>query len=65
MATEAMIGKGTRAGLRVISDRIQPGASPPGVGSTKMARPNQTKDMPKVTTIDGKFRRWIRAPKPA
>ena len=53
---EAMIGNGTSSGFSVISARSQSGALPPGVGSTMIARPSQTNDMPRVTTIEGSWR---------
>ncbi len=53
---------GTSGVFQVISARSQSGALPPGVGSTRIARPSQTKDMPSVTTMDGRFLRWISAP---
>ena len=38
------------------------GDLPPGVGSTRIASPSHTNDMPSVTTIDGRFRKWMSAP---
>ena len=53
---------GSSGVLKVMIARSQSGALPPGVGSTRMASPSQTNDMPSVTTIDGSLRRWISAP---
>ena len=58
----AMIGNGMWGGFRVISQRIHSGDVPPGVGRSSTETPSQTKDMPRVTTIEGKLRREIRAP---
>ncbi len=62
MTTQAMIGKGTCGGFKVISVRTQSGAAPPGVGSAMIARPNQTKLIPSVTTMEGRLRQWMSAP---
>ena len=60
-----MIGKGTSHVFSVISVRTQSGALPPGVGRTITASPSQTKDIPRVTTIDGSCHTSISAPMPA
>ena len=57
--------KGTIGVLNFMTARIHSGALPPGVGRTSRASPSQTKDMPSVTTMDGRLRRWIRAPSAA
>ena len=62
MTAAAMMGKGTNGGFSFISQASQSGDLPPGVGSTSTARPSQTNDMPSVTTIEGRLRRWISAP---
>ena len=62
ITTAAMIGKGTSGGFSFISQASHSGDLPPGVGRTSTASPSQTKDMPSVTTIDGRLRMWISAP---
>ena len=57
MMTRAMIWDGTIGVVTVMVDLSQSGALPPGVGSTNTASPAQTKDMPSVTTIEGRFRK--------
>ena len=49
-------------GCRRTKDVIQAGTLPPGSGSTISARPSQTKEAPRVTTIEGSWRQWISAP---
>jgi hypothetical protein len=65
MTTAAMIGNGTYGGFSFISQAIHSGDRPPGVGRMRTARPSQTNDMPRVTTIDGRLRRWMSAPSSA
>ena len=63
MTSAAMIGNGNEAAASSSSaPASQAGALPPGVGRIRTAMPSQTKDMPSVTTIDGRLRRWISAP---
>ena len=50
------------SGFIVISERSQSGAEPPGVGRRMIASPSQTNDIPSVTTIEGSWRQWMRAP---
>ena len=50
-------------GFSVMNERSHSGASPPGVGRSMMATPSHTNDMPSVTTIDGRLRRWMSAPR--
>ncbi|MNC99555.1 hypothetical protein D3C83_178850 [compost metagenome] len=62
MTIAAMIGNGITGVFSFISVDSHSGDFPPGVGSTSTERPSQTKDMPSVTTIDGRSRMWMSAP---
>ena len=65
MTMASTIGSGTKGGLNAMAASSQSGALPPGFGSSRIARPCQTKLMPSVTTMDGMLRRWMSAPRQA
>src|SRR3954447_13590025 len=55
IAAAATIGSGTHGVLNADAACSHSGALPPGLGSIRIASPCQTKLMPSVTTIDGRF----------
>ncbi len=64
ISVAATMGNGTNGGLTPMIAWSQPGALPPGFGRSRIARPCQTKLMPSVTTIEGRLRQWMSAPRP-
>ena len=62
MSMRMGLGIGSFSDMNV---RSHSGASPPGTGNRVMATPSHTKDMPSVTTIEGRSRRWMSAPRAA
>ena len=57
MASAAMIGKGMSGTCSDMIAFSHSGALPPGEGRISTAMPSQTKEMPSVTTIEGRLRR--------
>ncbi len=52
----AMMGNGMIGVCSAMMDLSQSGALPPGEGKMSTAMPSQTKERPKVTTMEGRLR---------